>query len=507
MRLAQLWWAAVFAICLVLLAPLLIADVPPILDYPNHLARLVLLAAGPEDPVLGPIFVPRWTIIPNLAIDVIGPPLLLLLPVHVAGRLLLAFMLLLNLAGVVALHRAYFGKISPWPLGGALAGYSLTFLLGFLNWQIGSGLAMLAAAGWLQWRERAPLACVAISAVLAGVLFFCHLSALGFFLVLIGSADLAAMLQERRVVRRALGLVPAVAVPLLLSLATDLRDLPAAIKFMPWRLKLEQTSAVFLNYDWWLDIGTAIAVAGGIGLGLATGRVMLAPQARFAVIGLIGLYAVAPFDLKSASFTDTRLAVMLGLMAFAAFEFKPGRPTLRRAVCAGAALLFVVRMGVVSEAWWDQRAELAALRQVIAPVTPGARVFLMNVEPQEAPDYWARGPRSRQLSNTLRTEFHLAALVLIERGAFWPVLFANPAQQPIALRPAYARLAALEHAIPTHAALKPNPTLNIEALKDFDYVLMLEAGADPDLANLAPTCLHLKTNSDLAALFEVTCHR
>ena len=80
------WWLVLALLLAALLAPLSIADVPPILDYPNHLARFVLLAAGPDDPVLGPVFTPSWTIIPNLAADVIGPPLLRLLPVHVAGR-------------------------------------------------------------------------------------------------------------------------------------------------------------------------------------------------------------------------------------------------------------------------------------------------------------------------------------------------------------------------------------------------------------------------------------
>ena len=100
------WWVVLALLSAVLLAPLLIADVPPVLDYPNHLARFVLLAAGPDDPVLGRMFTPSWSIIPDLAIDVIGPPLLHVLPVHVAGRCLLGGILLLNLAGVLALHRA-----------------------------------------------------------------------------------------------------------------------------------------------------------------------------------------------------------------------------------------------------------------------------------------------------------------------------------------------------------------------------------------------------------------
>ena len=33
-------------LCVILLAPLALVDVPPLLDYPNHLARAVVLAFG-----------------------------------------------------------------------------------------------------------------------------------------------------------------------------------------------------------------------------------------------------------------------------------------------------------------------------------------------------------------------------------------------------------------------------------------------------------------------------
>src|SRR5580704_17984432 len=104
------WWMVLTAMSVTLLAPLLITDVPPVLDYPNHLARLVLLAASSHDQVLGPIFAPNWTIIPNLAGVAIGLMLLHVLPVYATGRCLSGGVLLLNLAGVVTLHRAYFGQ-------------------------------------------------------------------------------------------------------------------------------------------------------------------------------------------------------------------------------------------------------------------------------------------------------------------------------------------------------------------------------------------------------------
>src|SRR5437879_2616189 len=67
------WWRLLVVLCLVLLAPLTLADVPPLLDYPNHLARLFVLAYLPVGPVLARFYGPHWAIIPNLALDLTVP--------------------------------------------------------------------------------------------------------------------------------------------------------------------------------------------------------------------------------------------------------------------------------------------------------------------------------------------------------------------------------------------------------------------------------------------------
>src|SRR5665213_2136688 len=98
-KLGTAWKLAVIGLCAILIAPLLIVDVPPLLDYPNHLARVFVLARLPHDPILARFYAAHWSIIPDLALDLIGPPLIHLLPVHVAGRLLIAVALLLPVLG------------------------------------------------------------------------------------------------------------------------------------------------------------------------------------------------------------------------------------------------------------------------------------------------------------------------------------------------------------------------------------------------------------------------
>jgi hypothetical protein len=46
------WWASLARIVAMLLLPLCRADVPPLLDYPNHLAEMFVLKQLPDQPVL-----------------------------------------------------------------------------------------------------------------------------------------------------------------------------------------------------------------------------------------------------------------------------------------------------------------------------------------------------------------------------------------------------------------------------------------------------------------------
>jgi hypothetical protein len=497
------WWKVLGLLSVILLIPLLITDLPPILDYPNHLARFVLLAAAPNDPILGPLFTPHWSIIPNLASDVVGPMLLDVLPVHVAGRGILGGILLLNLAGVLTLHRALFGRSSYWPLASGLAAYNSTFMLGFLNGQIGVGLAMIFAAAWITWREQSPALTVIGATIASTLLFFCHLTGAAFFLVLVGSSEMHAVRHGRTILSALLALLPALIAPLLLSLMTTLHDEPAATHWMSPYEKLVQLASPFINYSFPLDMLTTALLYGGVVLGVACGWLTLAPRAMMAVGTLAILYVILPFDLMSASFVDTRVAVMLSFLLFASTQPVDLSPQVRRILVAGLIALFAVRMGVVVDVWREHRRDVDDLRSVMATVPAGAPVYVTNVPQEEAPAYWDAHSRSRRLSNSLRLDYHLPALLLIERKAFWPILFANPAQQPIRLRPAYERLARGAHDIPAHATLVAHPDRGAAALHDFDFVLMLEAGADPNPDDFLPGCLTPLSRTDFAALYRV----
>ena len=494
---------ALAALCLILLAPLALVDVPPLLDYPNHLARATVLAFGGSDPILSKMYAPHWTIIPNLGTDLILPPLLQILPVHVAGRIVVGIVILLPVIGTVAYSRATFGTRSAWPFASGLIAYNATVLLGFLNFVAAIGIALLLAASWIAWREQYPRSTVALAAIGSVALFFCHLVGLVFFYLLTAAYEMELLWFHRGrrnvVLMRLVAVLPLMAVPLGLYLSSALAPMATETEFTPIAEKTRQLLFPFANYNLPLDIATGCIVVGFLIACVATRRCRVTPSSGLALLLVAGLYLVSPFAFKGTFFLDTRITIMLAFLLFAAVL-----PTLPRLATYSAVMIFIalfsIRIAVVGSAWYGHRHDVAGIRAAIATVEPGARVVIASVSPEEAPAYWRDGPSSRMISYGIRVDYHLPALLLIERRAFWPFLFDNPSQQPVVTLEPYRALADRAGSIADSGALAVPGKVD---LCGFDYLLLLEAGGERDVMHFAADRLLPLFQSDIAALYRV----
>ena len=514
----ELPWSAAFAVLVsVLLAPLLLVDLPPILDYPNHLSRLYVLSRIDTDPVLSSMFQQAWGPIPDLAVDSFMPALLRFFPPLVGGRIMLAAILLATVAGTVCYSRAVFGRLLHWPLASVLVACNMAFILGFLNFLLSVGLALLLAAAWISWRDRRPAATVAMGCFAATALFLAHLMGLVFFLVLVASSEIESAWRGRNrrggfpaaVAVRAISSAPILAVPAWLYSLSALHGTTTPVEWTGLDMKLYQGIAGFINYDIMLDIVSASAVFGFLAFCAATGKLAVAPKAVFALAALAVLYLVLPFGFKGTAFLDTRPAVMFGILVFGGLS--PAR--LPRRAAAGAAALvlcvFLARTGELVRVWLAHAEDVAEVRQAISAVVPGGKVYVVGVLPDENPAYWASGRPGRLLSTGMQIDFHIAAMVLIERRAFWPSMFVDPAQQPLVMRPRFRALAEEASGMPRHADFRApaaaggsSPFASLACR--FDYVLMLEAGADPDPSGFGSGYLEPLAITDMAALYAVT---
>jgi len=498
------WWIALLLLCAVLATPLLLVDVPPLLDYPNHLARMVVLA-WPHDAVLSRFATTHWAIIPDLAIDIILPPLIHFLPVYVAGRIVVACIMLLPVLGAVAYSCAVFGKRSWWALAIGLIAYNESILLGFLNFAASIGLALLIAAAWIRWRNTHATQISLLAALGALLLFFCHIMGVLFLFVLLLASETPELLSKstpglRPGVRR-ITVLAAVFLPVAgLYAASPLSHVGDVVEFSSLHDKALLLLMPFVNYSLALDAITAAAIALFLAAILLTRRCRVAAGPSIAIAVFLLLFAVAPAEAKGGQNIDMRFAIMAALMLFAGIQ--PQR--LPRPAAAAAAItfigLFAARMAVLCIAWQGSATDIASLRAVIAPVTPGSAVFIASVTPDEAPQYWQDAPRWRRLSNGQREDIHMPGLVMVDRQAFWPFLFDNPSQQPIQKTPKYRALGDRANPLPAHLAFAARDP---ELLCGYDYVLLLDAGAEPDLARFAADRLALVAQSDFVALYRV----
>ncbi|MGH6977408.1 MAG: hypothetical protein ACREED_10315, partial [Stellaceae bacterium] len=131
--------AAFVALLLIACVPLVLTPLPPLVDYPNHLARMHLLAALSRSPTLQQYFALAWRPLPDLAMDVLVPPLLGAVSLSTAGKLFLVATYFSLTGGVAVLHRALHGRWSAWPLTAFLLVYNRLLLWGFVNFLFGLG--------------------------------------------------------------------------------------------------------------------------------------------------------------------------------------------------------------------------------------------------------------------------------------------------------------------------------------------------------------------------------
>ncbi|MCP1970837.1 hypothetical protein [Bradyrhizobium elkanii] len=496
-RQAQLWLLAATGLSIALLVPLFVTDVPSIQDYPNHLARFFVLA-HPEDAVLSKFYAPHWTILPNLGMDIVGAGLLRVLDPYIAGKVMLALSLLVPVVGVASFHRAVFGRLSYWPLASGLVAYNAAFFLGFMNFLLSLGVAFTGAAVWISLRKLdRPAAKAVAGAIAASVAFFTHVFGVSFLFLLISADEVAAlhkrwsseMLDLRDVTKAVIPLVVALVPAAALYLLSPLAEVSAGPSQWFLLLKALRLFSPFAIMSLRLTIISAAAFVAGVTILLR--RLDLAPGFGLVLAVLAAVYVVAPVELKGGSCIDLRAAIMAALWLFAGAQ---PRISQRPALILGAAIvgLIVVRLAFVSATWIETRRDVADMREAMAGIEPGARVLAVTGSIEGR--FWQ--PARWVLPGIYRLLDHIPALLLIERRAFWPFLFADPTQQPIAVLPPFDRVSqTLKYHLDWNTlANEPYPAELLRRERylagwrqSFDYLLVTDAHPEArSILNLSP---------------------
>ena len=423
-----LLFAALFAVAAV---PVLVCDTLPLFDYPNHLARMHILADLSRSPDLQRFYAIQWRPVPNLAMDAIVPALAHIMPLDWAGKAFVLTTLLLLAGGAAVLHRVLFSAWSAWPCLAFLLLYSRILLWGFLNYLFGLGLALCAVAGWIALRQRSPALRLMVGAVAALALFFAHLLAFGLYGVLVMGYEAGDALRRLPGWGRAAGALALAGVAFVPALLVLFFATPGAIggavRYGHPLRKLDLMFSVFDNYSRPFDVACFAAVVLALIFLFARRWVRLAPAITVPLTLLLAVYLAMPSQLATASGADHRIPLLLGLVLVAGSDWAAPRAGARRLVLVAALALFAVRLGIVTAAWRESDRLYASLLPALDGLPAGSRVAVAY--PPEA------------LNSEATPLAHFPTLAIVRRDAFVPTLFAFATQQPVALRPEYRALA------------------------------------------------------------------
>jgi hypothetical protein len=524
-----------------LLVPVFLVPIPPLLDYPNHLARLHLLAdavlAGRESIFYAHDPSGAWI---NSAVDWLGVALSTLVPTGTAGSLLVALAVALPAGGAVLLNRVIFGTWHWWQIAFALFAWNGSLIFGLISYQIGIGLALLAAAGHALAADRmGPVTCFAARALTAGLLLLVHPFAAAFFAALllglvagekVPPGGLRAWAASRGL--PVLAAAMACAMPILaylarmlLAPAVDGPPSEALVRALDEGMgtRIVQALLPLLAPIWTYSIGLDVlffvpllCVAGAV---ILSGAGFRGHAGLIAVSGgLVVLAVVLPVYLLGNGATNWRIGALLGFAVATACQPAPTFPATRAAragVAVALTLLVVLRSGLIGSVWWSSRDDTRSVLAALSHIRPGST--LLPVEHTPSPNDLATGPSHRRTVGLQPVYWHLATLA-VTRDAFVPTLFATPGKQTMIVRPPWDRLAVHEPFLPSihdlavadlETRIAGDPQLyGYRYLKDwqrrFDYVLVLNADR-PDELGPAPRLpeLELVVDEGFAQLWRV----
>lgn len=413
---------------LALALPFAFAAVPPMDDYPAHLARLFVIDPGPGHPDLARHYRIDWRWTGNLGTDLAILPLARLIGLEPAARLVALLIPVLTGWGLVAVEWSLRRRVGVGALLAMIAVWSPPLRMGFLNYALAVALALWAFALWVRLAERADQRGAGRRGLVFGpvglVVWLAHVSGWGVLGLMVLGFEIARRRGEgwRGLVAAGLATWP-LWPPLAVMLATGGPGGGAALfAGDPGSLAYKKDMLLqVLRGDWRLF---DLACLGLVLLAIveARGRGRLDRRLVIPALLLLGAALVLPRHFAGGDFADARLgpvALMLGCLAI------DWPLTLRS---AGPVLaLLGLRLGLMGAAWHAQAEELARLLPALDQVPRGARVASAVVRDRQA---WTYAPFG-----------HVGAWATLRRDALVNAHFALPGIHALQLREAGADFA------------------------------------------------------------------
>ncbi len=466
---------ASYLILFILVAyPIVIIQHPPINDYANHLVRMYLLHHADSAPV-DRFYQVDWNLIPNLAMDLTVPVLTNVLPLAQAGKVYILFVFALLTSGALFLHWVLYKRLSAIPLVTFLFLYNRAFLMGFVNFLGGCGLAIWALAFWLCIRDKGTATKLAVGTLMSGLMYFAHLHAFGVYAIVVTVYEIASLNK--------------LSAP---SWKAKMAAIwPALFQFVPWAIlfllitapgsggegntmylrpiyKMLIGKALIPSYQSFFDGASTLLLFAGGAMGFFWGRAHLDKRLVCGLSALMLVVLILPGKMLGGAQGDWRLLVPITFIACAMIRLdrKPKESeSYGITAMTTAALIFIVMLRVlfVTSQWKVADKFYSDFQKVIQHGETGSRLFpaVINMSYDEA--------------TMIFGVLHLPTFAVLERQMFVPTVFALPMQQPIKINPELVPILPLKITNGLYGAF----SLPCELIrKEYDYLLLIDPKDD-----------------------------
>ncbi len=404
--------------------PILLHKHLPLVDLPNHVARLHVAAAAEGGP-LSSYYDYATAFVPNSAADLIWRILPIELDVARFAQLVMAVYAVNLIASAMLLSRVLHGRWSAWPAAAGLLVFSGPFFWGFQNFVFSLPFCLYGLALWLAmegqtWRRWRP----AVFVPFAAMLYLMHFFALVILAIAVFGREAQRALAEhgspvQRALKLCLAMVP-FALPVAWLAFTILTgpDAPGssrtefgslASRLIAFGSPLIAPNTVeFPVLDLLAVLGLGLLALCLSRIFSAEGpRLRLHPRVKGPAIALAVAAVLAPSWVNGVALVHIRVPVLLVVLLLAGTAWQHLSARQVRLLIVAFATLIASRGIAFDRFAGVYAADIAQMLAATEALTAGARVL-----PLRAP--------GRQSD---RRFYHIQGLLVAEREVFVPTLF------------------------------------------------------------------------------------
>lgn len=520
-------WSFILALAIAAV-PIFLVRVPPLLDYPNHYARLWLELGGIDMPPVSDFYALDWNKAGfNIGIDLIAALLHGIAPVEIVGPLVLCLALLLPPIGIALLSRNIHSRLSYWHVMCVLLGWSTIYFYGFLNFSISLGLALVASSlefSLIRWH---PVVTSGIRSMLGYALLVFHPFGFIFYIGLLAAltvgSDLSWLRSFRTLWLQFRSIVLVIAPPLIVVVFIILFMLPTfpgsdthhvnfGLQWHPFSIKriISTLASPFKSYNLKIDVFFIIVLFCPVILSFLNKNLKI----HFGFILLSLMFAILSIFMPSSAFGTGYIGLRFPQMMAISFAIAvfPIFPRFTKTLFFWAVLFLLLigfRSGYVGYIWMCAQKDFNAMQRSLSYVPEGSN--MLTVANYPATEVEGGYPEGRSIGKTQVAFWHYPALAIIDRKTFIPTLFTAAGKQPISVRVPYDSIAVREDILPGVESLAatvdnqiPVPKYMKNWKSCFDYVLVLNADM-PNEKGPMPTLpeLRLITDEGFSRLYQV----